>query len=79
MASKNNNLLIGLHMITILLMIYYMFWDAVVLGTLVETAADKDDEVRSSIANCIRDLAKTYTDEVLQTICTYRKNHPKVC
>ncbi|KAF4526800.1 hypothetical protein B566_EDAN016627 [Ephemera danica] len=50
----------------------------VVIGSLVESAADKDDEVKSSVAVCLRDLAKTYPDEVLQTICTYRKNHPKM-
>ncbi|XP_059474983.1 maestro heat-like repeat-containing protein family member 1 [Neocloeon triangulifer] len=49
-----------------------------VLRTLVEKLNDKDEMVRTNVSLCLRNIAKNKPDEVLQTICTFKKSMPKM-
>ncbi|CAB3366431.1 Hypothetical predicted protein [Cloeon dipterum] len=49
-----------------------------VLRSLAEKINDKDELVRANVALCLRNIAKNKPDEVLQTLCTFRKSQPKM-
>jgi maestro heat-like repeat-containing protein family member 1 len=45
---------------------------------LLDTLADKDEEVKATIESSLLRIAEKRTDELLQVLCEFKKNTPKL-
>lgn len=66
----------SIHVINVFL-IYNIFL-LVAITTLLESANDRDDNVRDTVVTSLRRLARKYPAEVLQNASAYRQKNLKV-
>lgn len=58
-------------------LLYKLFF-SVVIGSLLDLAADKNDNVRDAVDSAIRKISKRHTNEILKTVCLYRQRNQKL-
>jgi hypothetical protein len=46
--------------------------------SLLDTLNDKDEEVKATVESALLRISEKRTDELLQVLCRYKKNTPKL-